>query len=230
MIEWQNKLFGLPGYKALALMDSVKRTAYVFQGNTAEYKQLVADLQDPGMSLPIFDIRNPDAHDRMLSEAERRLHNVLTALSSRVDQQRKFMEQHFAGTEISNDHDARVGVFRKDPGAQFLKGLRNYMTHRSLPVAQSRQNFSNVSYEVTFVLPVEPLLKWGGWNRADRDWIKGHGEAVSIVDVVDQYAKMASDHDRWLHDRIATSFATEISVYKAAAAAFDAEHARIFGL
>jgi hypothetical protein len=73
---------------------------YILRGNVAQYKSLVASLQDPAVSSPIMDVRNPVAHDDLLSEAERLLHNVLTAMSTRVDQQRRFMEKYFQDDSV----------------------------------------------------------------------------------------------------------------------------------
>lgn len=95
LLEWQKQLQASLGYHAIALKARVKRIGYVFQGNVAQYQSFVAGLQDPAASLPIMDGRNPDAHDELLSEAERLLHNVLTAMSTRVDQQRRFMGKSF---------------------------------------------------------------------------------------------------------------------------------------
>lgn len=100
LLEWRARLQASPGFRAIALKNRVKRMGYIFQGNFAQYKSLVASLQDPAVSFPIMDVRNPDAHDDFLSEAERLLHNVLTAMSTPVDQQRRFMEKYFQDVSI----------------------------------------------------------------------------------------------------------------------------------
>src|SRR5579883_2820628 len=84
LLDWQRELMASKGYYATALMDRVQRIGYVLQGNVSQYLGLVAQLHNPAFSLPIMDMRNPAQHDRLLSEAERLLHNVLTAMSTRV--------------------------------------------------------------------------------------------------------------------------------------------------
>ncbi|MFF7194122.1 hypothetical protein ACFZAM_10490 [Streptomyces sp. NPDC008079] len=130
-LERQRELQASLGYHGMALKDRIKRIGYVFQGNVTDYKALVASLQDPGVSLPIMDMRYPEAHDQLLSEAERLLHNVLTAMSTRVDQQRAFMRRYLAeDTVLTGEYRDRIGSsFSRDPGANFLKGLRNYIAH-----------------------------------------------------------------------------------------------------
>src|SRR5690242_17372710 len=71
LLEWQARLRASAGFRAIALQNRVKRMGYLFQGNVAQYKTLVARLQDPAVSFPILDVRNPDAHDDLLMEAER---------------------------------------------------------------------------------------------------------------------------------------------------------------
>lgn len=59
-----------PAYRATALKDRVERMGHVFQGNVRQCNSFVAGLQDPAGSGPIMDVRNPDAHDQLLSEAD----------------------------------------------------------------------------------------------------------------------------------------------------------------
>ncbi|MGW2827458.1 hypothetical protein ACWC24_41795 [Streptomyces sp. NPDC001443] len=232
LVDWQGQLLASPGYRALALQDRVKRMGYVFQGNVAQYQSLVAGLQNPAVSGPILDVRNPGAHDELLSEAERLLHNVLTAMSTRVDQQRRFMTQYFADDPaLTNDYREKLtSVFKTDVQANFLKGLRNYITHSQLPVSQSKQTLGPASFAITFMLPGESLLRAGVWNGDQRAWIAAQGEAVVIVDVVDSYARKAGEFDKWLFDRIGLKCRADIDAYLRERAEFDREVERLFGV
>lgn len=215
LLEWQAQLRASTGFRAIALMNLVKRMSYLFQGNVAQYKSLVARLQDPAVSFPILDVRMPDAHDDLLTEAERLLHNVLTAMSTRVDQQRRFMEKNFQDDPVlTKEYRERIAsVFAPSAEAAFLKGLRNYIAHTQLPVAQSRQTFGSGPFEVTFTLAGEPLLTWDGWNNSMRAWISSQGEGVAIVDVVDVYGRLAEDFDKWLFDRIGLKYRQELDAF-----------------
>jgi hypothetical protein len=230
LLVWQEKLNASPGYRALALMSYVRRIGYVFQRNFAEYRGLVARLQDPGFALPII-AGGPETHDSLLDEAERLLHNVLMALSTRIDQQRTFISRHFADdpalvAEYTAGVQARFGGYA--PGA-FIRDLRNYLTHHRLPVARSQQHFSTTSFAVTFVLSPVPLREWKKWTAAARSWLDAQTGDIQIVDLLDGYARLAGEFDKWLHDRIAAKFGEEIHAYRAEAAAFDREVSRVFG-
>lgn len=213
LLARQRQLQALPGYRAMALMSRVKRIAFIFQANVAQYVALVAKLQDPGFSSPIMDVRNPGAHDDLLSEAERLLHNVLTSMSTRIDQQRAFMEKYFSDdVELTREYRENVAsAFIGDLPVTFLKDLRNHITHHQLPVAQSQQTITNQSISITFILPSAPLLEWK-WSSGVKEWIASCGEAVAIVDVVDRYAGKAADLDKWLFDRIGLKYATDRAV------------------
>jgi hypothetical protein len=232
LLVWQDELNASPGHRAIALMDYVRRIGYVFQANVAQYKALVARMQDPSFALPILDVSNPQAHDDLLSEAERLLHNILMALSTRIDQQRAFMRRHFSEdailmgeyiAKIKADFDGYV------PGV-FLRDLRNYLTHHRLPVAQSRQTFSNQGFSVTFTLVRQQLQEWPGWKSDAEAWLTAQGEQIEIVPVVDGYARIAGAFDRWLYDRIGRKYAAEIRAYNEEAEAFNREWARVFGM
>jgi hypothetical protein len=178
-----------------------------------------------------MDTRNPDAHDDLLSEAERLLHNVLTAMSTRVDQQRSFMAKHFADdSALTKEYGERIAsTFLASPEAAFLKGLRNYITHAQLPVAQSRMSLGRESYSVTFILPSKPLLTWDGWNSSMKAWIGGQGEDIGIVEVVDVYARMAGEFDKWLFDRIGIKYVTEIDAFMREQEEYTREFDQVFG-
>jgi hypothetical protein len=119
--EWQARLRASPGSRALGLKDRVHRMSYIFQGNVSQYKSLVYRLQIPSVAFSIMDMRNPGAHDDLLSEAERLLHNVLTAMSTRVDQQRRFMEKYFHDDPaLKKEYDERIAsAFAVSPEAAF---------------------------------------------------------------------------------------------------------------
>jgi hypothetical protein len=231
LVEWQARLQASSGFRAISLKNRVKRMGYILQGNVAQYRSLVASLQDPSVSLPIMDVRNPDAHDDLLSEAERLLHNVLTAMSTRVDQQRRFMEKYFQDDSVlMNEYREKIAsAFATSPEAAFLKGLRNYITYTQIPVAQSKQTFGRESFSITFTLPSEPLFTWDGWNSSMRSWIAGQGKAVAIVDVVVAYACQAGEFDKWLFDRIGLKYAAEIDAFLREQEEYTREFGRVFG-
>jgi hypothetical protein len=99
--------------------------------------------------------------------------------------------------------------FTASAEAAFLKGLRNYIAHRQLPVAQSQEAYTVRSVRISFILPTGPLLEWDGWNANTRAWIAGRGNDIPIVDVVDTYARLADEFDRWLVSGWRTESATE---------------------
>lgn len=212
-------------------MDYTRRIGYVFQANVAQYKALAARMQDPSFGLPILDVSNPQAHDHLLSEAERLLHNILMALSTRIDQQRAFMRRHFSEDAIlMGEYVARVKAdFGGYAPGLFLRDLRNYLTHHRLPVAQSSQTFSDQGFSVTFTLVRQHLQEWPGWKEGARTWLTAQGEQIEIVPVVDGYARIAGAFDKWLSGRIGRKYAAEIRAYSEEAEAYNREWARVFG-
>ena len=139
-----------PRYRLTALISAVKRMSYLLQGNVRQYRALVARLQDPAASFPILD--DPVAHGDLLGEAERLLHNVLTAMSTRVDHQRRFMTVHFGDDPVlTKEYRDRVASdFKASAQAEFLKDLRNYIAHRQLPIAASQEAYTAQSVQITF--------------------------------------------------------------------------------
>ncbi len=194
-----------PKYRLRSLISAVMRMSYLLQGNVSQYRALVARLQNPAMSFPILD--DPIAHGDLLGEAERLLHNVLAAMSTRVDQQRRFMSTYLGDDHVlMHAYRDRIASDFTSAEAVFLKGLRNYIAHMQLPVAQSQEAYSAQSVRISFILSAAPLLEWDGWNAETRAWIAGHGGHLPIVDIVDTYAGVAYEFDRWLADRIGVKY------------------------
>jgi hypothetical protein len=63
-----------------------------------------------------------------------------------------------------------------------------------------------------------------------RIWLQAQSRDIEIVGVLDGYARLAGEFDKWLHDRIGAKYAAEIQAYEEAAEAFDREWDRAFGL
>lgn len=232
LLVWQDKLNASPGHHAISLMDYIRRVGYVFQLNVAQYKELVAQMQDPSYALPILSMDNLHDHDKLLSEVERLLHNVLTALTTRIDHHRAFMRRHFNQDAILiGEYNERVksdfGVYAP---AVFLQDLRNYLTHYQLPVAQSSLTIvPNQSFSVTFILVRQSLEDWEGWKADAKAWLSAQGKDIDMVPIVDNYARIAGAFDKWLYDRIGEKYEAEIRAYNDEVELFNLEHARVFG-
>jgi hypothetical protein len=136
-----------------------------------------------------------------------------------------------ADDDLMRAYEARVrAVFVADPSSCFLKDLRNLITHRMLPIAQSKQSFTRATFEVTFVLPTAPLLEWTKWSSPVRRWLSDGGDQVRIVDAVQGYAKQTADFDAWLVGEIAAKYAQEIAELRQLEVVYECERARAFGL
>ena len=61
-------------------------------------------------------------------------------------------------------------------------------------------------------------------------WLQAQSRDIEIVGVLDGYARLAGEFDKWLHDPIGAKYAAEIQAYEEAAEAFDREWDRAFGL
>jgi hypothetical protein len=62
-----------------------------------------------------------------------------------------------------------------------------------------------------------------------RAWITGWGEAIATVDVVDAYARMAGEFDKWLFDRVGLKCKPEIDAFLCEQEKYTREFDRVFG-
>lgn len=78
-------------------------------------------------------------------------------------------------------------------------------------------------------MPGKSLLTWDGWNSSVRTWIVSQGKAVPIVDVVNSYAGVTGDFDKWLYVRIGLKCKTEIDAFLREQDEYTREYDRVFG-
>jgi len=62
-----------------------------------------------------------------------------------------------------------------------------------------------------------------------RAWIADQGEAIAIVDVVDVYARITGEFDKWLVGRIGLKYKAEIDAFLREQEKYTREVDRIFG-
>jgi hypothetical protein len=221
--DWERRLQGMPGFRALCLQRQVQRIAYVFQANLAEYRHFIDTLQWQGKCPPVRDVANADVLDEVLDESQRLLHNVLAAMATRVAQLRRFIKHNFdVDSSIATEYRERVGaLFAGDVTAVFLQKMRNELAHAQLPIVSSTETISAGSTIVAIVLPCDALLKWTDWNSDIVAWLAQNPiGAVDLAELFESYARQAGTLDDWLYRRIGIEYRMEIDQFAAAEDAF----------
>jgi hypothetical protein len=104
----------------------------------------------------------------------------------------------------------RKEMMLQNPEVWFVVGLRNYTAHRKLPffahtLSMTNVNKSDQKMESEVELNVAELLEWDDWPPAERAYLEGLGDAVTIRPVVKRHAELLLDLNAWLLNELSNA-------------------------
>jgi len=122
---------------------------------------------------------------------KRKLHNFLAANSTIIDHTRRLVNSY---PQVKNIISERIKKdFEESPLNNFIKDLRNYFSHYSLPLMTGEIKLKNYNLVVTQpILFKEELLKWAGWNKYSKSFILNSESDLIVRNIiVEHYNRMA---------------------------------------
>lgn len=150
-----------------------------------------------------------DVDDEYEKELVRFLHNYLTSVTSLIDSQRVVMRHCWgAGSEFEKGEytDHRRASFETGE-AEFMKDLRNYCTHRSVPLPGITTTLSGGRGRLTVLenkltLDRDALLKWEGWTKPAKEYLQAKDEHFDLGPVIESYVNTTATFFNWFVDEI----------------------------
>jgi hypothetical protein len=197
-------LRGLPGWRVRAELLALERSLRVFTGNADELMTFLGNHQEPPAVLQLWAVNNREGFDRFLDEIDRMLHNFVAAAMSLKDHstrvRRKLLAGHPADT-LAAEHEQRIiETFGTAPLSQFVKQLRNYTTHRKLPIVTGHLSaVAGESFESRIVLHPSDLLGWRKWGSAARRYLEDAGDEIVVDDLVATYSEVVGSFHNWFY-------------------------------
>lgn len=182
-------LEAMPGFRLKNDIDSLRRAGHVMSKNADELNRHAAKfLQRRTMAR--------DTTDEYADELVRYLHNYLTAVTSLIDSQRVVMRHCWGkGSEFeTGEYREHVKTSFGTGEAEFMKDLRNYCTHRSIPLPGISTKLSWVQggptiMENKLTLDRDKLLDWDGWTAPAKGYLRVKGERFDLLPVLYSYVK-----------------------------------------
>jgi hypothetical protein len=79
-----------------------------------------------------------------------------------------------------------------------MQGLRNYSTHRQLPLASGQLSWTRGQGEKSaVVLDRDELLKWDKWTSGAKSFLQSQDKSVSVRAVVSEYTAQVARFNDW---------------------------------
>ena len=122
-------------------------------------RQLLNTLEDPGDPEKIWVWENKKIRDDLLGELMRHFHNFLTSVTTVIDHTRHLMQEDFITEKHRREHQEKIDhKFATNPLALFIKQLRQYVTHRAIPIIQMLHEESGENKRLE--IDLEKIASW----------------------------------------------------------------------
>ncbi len=167
---------------------------YSLERNTAE---LLAFLDESSELDRIWEraARGGRPTEEEVFETSRLLLNFVTAARAVEEHARRHLDTFYAGSQLAADYQSRIDADLKAWDVNsVVRGFRNYLQHRELPLAGSKTTITmwpgTVSHD--FVIFASELLLWRKWPKPARDMLNGlaaRGEPLALRDLVVTYGE-----------------------------------------
>jgi hypothetical protein len=207
----------MAGFQLKVDLEALERAAHVMYKNAEELGRHAARFVQSRS-------RVGEISDDYERELVRYLHNYLTSIYSLIEAQRVVI-RHCWGErsefETGPYTEHRKATFETGE-AEFMTELRNYCTHRSIPLPGISTTFSWVQGGPAFIvnkltLDREKLLKWKGWTAPAKAYLRAKEENFDLAPVMDSYVNAATRFTKWVFDEINTRNADARDEYLRAA-------------
>lgn len=174
-------------------------TLQVFRGNTLELNKALGSYTTA--------MWNAEGPLRLNLEIARLLHNWLASAHSLVDAYRYLLSDHVLPEELTEAYCERTkSAFKESELSQFVKLLRNYALHRSLPplVGGHRRTEHNgeVTESCTIGLHKAALLEWDNWSPKAKAFLSKQEHFFELGPIVSEYEKSVSGLYAWFSGEI----------------------------
>lgn len=193
-----------PGYREHRALEVLERSLKgVFVRNRDELLTLLESAAiDWRIAFELVqNVREPTVRDRFYSELTQRLHNYLASSTSLEDHVRALMD----GREgpLVDEFEQRKAKALENVELPFIKDLRNFTHHRTLPffahtVSMTGVNTPEQAMESEVQLNTVDLLAWDGWRSASRTYLESLEEVVVLRPVVRRHAELMIELNVWL--------------------------------
>jgi hypothetical protein len=189
-----------PGTQAHTLWARLRRTHRILAANLREFDKLINGPEgDWELALDLITNTGAkdDVQDAFYNEFDRLLHNVVAAIGTLIDHTR-IVAKRYEATPFYDEYSRRVAEVGKLPAAKFVKELRNYMLHQSLPAPYSQVNLSpqQVTYQLHVSVP--SLLESSSWSPASRTYLARYGDELPIRKPFDEYTASIDGLYEWM--------------------------------
>ncbi len=187
-----------PGLVAHVRWQALRRTVEVHARNGRELLGLLQRIAtDPAVMVELIqNVHAPDVADEINAQIDQRLHNYVASTASLIDHSRNLFK-HYEGQHVAAEYESHKDVLAAEPVTGFVRDLRNYALHSSLPWVAHKVSFAGGAQGGTgpnmaavTSLSTAELLAWDRWNAPAKAFLRQAGETVDIRSTIEQHVTL----------------------------------------
>jgi hypothetical protein len=129
------------------------------------------------------------------------------AVATLIDIVRRIMN-NYEGTDLHAEFLKRRAVVSSVRGSDFIRQLRNFLSHYTYPPINTRGDLIANTAEI--LLDPESLEKFDGWNAQSKALIAENPHGVRLTDIMPDYHQAVLDLYAWLMDALGEHHAHDI--------------------
>jgi hypothetical protein len=190
-----------PGRVAYVRWQALRRTADVHARNASELLGLLQGIAtDPLVAIELMqNVRPPDVADEVNAQIDQRLHNYVASAASLIDHTRNLFK-HYEGRHVAVEYATRKDVLAAEPVNGFVRDLRNFALHRSLPWVGHKVSFGGGGQDIRAEtrLGTAELLAWDSWKAPAKAFLAAAGEAVVLLATIEQHQTLVGELQDWV--------------------------------
>jgi len=190
-----------PGRVAELEWTALRRMASLHEKNKGELLAILTQLGGDAMLAieMVQNVRPPVVRDAVNLELDQRLHNYVASAGSLIDQTRRLVDR-YPGTSFALEYVTRKDGVIKTPVVAFVRDLRNFALHRSLPFLGHNISFSNEERSLTSEvrLSTAQLRTWKGWSATARKYLEVNPHHIDLHSAVTEHALVFDQTWSWL--------------------------------
>lgn len=195
-------LMAMPGFQLEVDLEALGRAGHIMYRNAEELSRHATGYLTGRRY-------SQDVGDEFENELVRYLHNYLTSVYSLIESQRVVM-RHCWGEDSDFEKgeytDHRKASFETGE-AEFMTELRNYCTHRAVPVPGISTTLTGGRGRPTMLtnrltLDRDALLKWKKWTAPAKAYLRAKEQHFDLGPVIESYVNTASEFFNWFVNEI----------------------------
>lgn len=205
----QRRLHRHPGYLLLQEQRTHQRMLLaVFQPNLAALNELLERAAtDEELAIELIqNVHRADVRERFHDELSRAMHNHAASTATLIDHTRRVVGM--TEKSLREEYERRRDVVASAGEVAFVKGLRNYMLHHSLPFVGHTVSFDNANKPDGSIVS-EVQLSSGAlleskqaWTAAAKTFIRACGDRVNLRPTIARQGRLMMDLHLWLTNAI----------------------------